>query len=98
VDRHKYHLRIDDDIYNLMCPKNLTFDQDIEQCTITTDSQLYISWVPDKDCKQKKHGYYCNSPYSFTYCTRDNKEIIRNETCPPGKVCRDKKTEPCWPE
>jgi hypothetical protein len=98
VDRHKYHLRIDDGIYSLVCPKNLTFDQDIEKCTFTTDSTLYISWVPDKHCGQHKHGYYCNSEYSFTYCTHDNMEIIGNETCPSGKECRDEETEPCWPQ
>ena len=97
LDRQKYYLRIDNNFYHLTCPNNLTFNQYIEQCTLTVDPNLPIIMpLNGTGCNQGMEGYYCNSGNSFTYCTHDGLKIIDNLTCPSGLYCRGSPhTKPC---
>ena len=88
LDCHKYYLRIDDQIYNLTCPNNLKFDQNIEQCTVIEECNLPdITPLTDRNCNQNKPGYYCEDAESFTYCTHDGLKVINKATFPNGTFC-----------
>jgi hypothetical protein len=98
LDCQKYHLRIDDEFYNLTCPPNFLFDQHKEQCTLTADCvPPNIMWSSGTDCSLNELSYYCESvsPGRFTYCTPDGLKIIKNVPCRnsadcpgvPGNMC-----------
>jgi len=88
LESNKYYLRIDDQFYHLTCRTNLTFDQNIEHCTMTADPNLpNITPLPLIGCNQNMEGYYCNSATTFTYCTHDGLKIIDDAVCPSGQFC-----------
>jgi len=92
----QYYLRIDNTFTLLTCPNNLVFDQYKQQCIVGPCTDPYIPPLNGNDCNQKKEGYYCESPNSFTYCTHDGFKIINNAPCPSGKYCwGSPHTTPC---
>ena len=95
---HKYYLRIDDSFYNLTCPKSLVFDQYKQQCTLNNYKLPDITPLLGNACSQTKEGYYCSTPFSFTYCTHDNMEIIKDAPCHIGLSCKGPPNiKPCGP-
>ena len=95
VNCHKYYLRVDDIFYELNCPNNLVFDDTTEQCITNTCTTPTIQWLPQSNCTQNMLGYFCASQNTFTYCTKDNKIIIKNVPCPSGYGCTGNQTNPC---
>jgi hypothetical protein len=85
---NKYFLRIDNNFYPLTCPNKLFFNQYIGQCTLNANSNLpVITLLNGNHCNENKTGYYCFTPYSFTYCTNDGLKIIDNANCPGTQSC-----------
>jgi hypothetical protein len=86
LDCYKYYLRIDDSFHHLTYPNSLVFDK-YKQCTMNECTIPYITPLNGSDCNQNMEGYYCESPSSFTYCTRDGLKIVDNAFCPIGLSC-----------
>jgi len=98
LDCRKYFLRIDNKVSLLTCPNNLTFNQYMQQCTTGKCTLPNITPLVQIGCNQNMEGYYCETAYSFTYCTKDGLTIINNSTCPNSKPCKGpKSTTPCVP-
>ena len=86
-DCYKYYLRIDNKFYHRTCPNLLVFNQYTQQCTVNDCTSPDIMWLNGGDCNQNKEGYFCNSPTSYTYCTRDGLKVVDNINCPNGRIC-----------
>jgi len=99
LDCTKYYLRIYNTFYNFTCPNNLIYDQYEENCIQNMAcKQPNITPLFSNNCNQGMPGYYCESPYSFTYCTHDNMKIIKNNLCPDTRFCKGPPyTNPCVP-
>lgn len=83
----KYYLRKDNNFYLLTCPKDLVFDQYIEQCNQSGCKFPDITRLNGNDYNQNMPGYYCESMIIFTYCTQDGLKIIDTALCPVGPPC-----------